>query len=407
MGVKFRADTTGYITGLRFYKGSADTGTHVGYLWNSSGGLLVTATFTTETASGWQTVNLPNPIFIGTNQTFIAAYYSSNGYYATSPGYFVTGVDNPPLYALPAGIEGPNGVFAYNGGLPTSGISNNYWVDVIFTPGTATPPVANADAYTIAEDAVLTVSAAQGVLSNDQGSGLLTAVKQSDPTHGSLTLNPDGSFTYTPVANYNGSDSFSYYVSNGTLFSSAVAVSLTVTPINDPPVATSQSVSTLANTTLPVTLTATDLDNDPLTYNIVLSPTSGSLSGTGANRTYAPNVGFSGTDTFTFVATDGLASPNVATVTITVNAPVPALTNMNPTTGTVGGANFTLTVTGTNFVNNSVVRWNGSSRSTTYVSSTQLQASIRHGSRSSRYGQCHGVQPSTRRRYIQRIVIRD
>jgi hypothetical protein len=64
VGVKFRSDTAGYITGIRFYKASTNTGTHVGNLWTSTGTHLATATFTNETASGWQQVNFSTPVAI-------------------------------------------------------------------------------------------------------------------------------------------------------------------------------------------------------------------------------------------------------------------------------------------------------------------------------------------------------
>ena len=67
LGVKFRSDTAGYITGIRFYKASTNTGTHVGNLWTSTGTLLATATFTNETASGWQQVNFATPVAITAN----------------------------------------------------------------------------------------------------------------------------------------------------------------------------------------------------------------------------------------------------------------------------------------------------------------------------------------------------
>ena len=98
-------------------------------------------------------------------------------------------------------------------------------------------PVASGDSYATAEDTLLTI-AAPGVVGNDSDvdSASLTAVLVSGPASGTLTLNANGSFSYTPNANFNGSDSFSYRASDGTLTSAAVVVSITVTPVNDPPV---------------------------------------------------------------------------------------------------------------------------------------------------------------------------
>jgi methionine-rich copper-binding protein CopC len=146
LGVKFRADTNGFITGLRFYKGPNNTGTHVGHLWTATGTLLATATFTGETASGWQQVTLASPVAISANTTYVASYYAPVGRYSVDDNYFAAGgVDNPPLHALASGVAGGNGVYRYGtgGGFPTSTFAaSNYWVDVVFDTGAAdtTPP---------------------------------------------------------------------------------------------------------------------------------------------------------------------------------------------------------------------------------------------------------------------------
>src|SRR5262249_26832219 len=132
LGVKFRSDVVGYVTGLRFYKGSANTGTHVGHLWSSTGTLLATATFTGETASGWQQVTLSSPVAISANTTYVASYYAPAGGYSYTTGYFATvGVDNGPLHALASGQNGGNGLYSYGAdGFPTQSYNgSNYWVD--------------------------------------------------------------------------------------------------------------------------------------------------------------------------------------------------------------------------------------------------------------------------------------
>ena len=82
VGVKFNSATAGSITGIRFYKGSANTGTHVGNLWSASGTLLATVTFTNETASGWQQANFSSPVSITAGATYIASYHTNKGNYA-------------------------------------------------------------------------------------------------------------------------------------------------------------------------------------------------------------------------------------------------------------------------------------------------------------------------------------
>ena len=133
----------------------------------------------------------------------------------------------------------------------THSITAAYSGDASFTGSTSpalshtvtaanSPPAAAADAYSTAEDAALTVPAGTGVLSNDSDPDAdpLTAVLDAGPSSGALTLNADGSFTYTPNANFNGSDQFTYHASDGTASSSTVAVSITVDPVNDAPVFT-------------------------------------------------------------------------------------------------------------------------------------------------------------------------
>ncbi len=100
LGVKFRSDIAGYITGISFYKGGGNTGTHVGHLWTSSGTLLATATFSGETATGWQQVSFASPVAISANTTYVASYFAPAGGYAIDAGYFATsGYDNAPLHA--------------------------------------------------------------------------------------------------------------------------------------------------------------------------------------------------------------------------------------------------------------------------------------------------------------------
>ena len=144
LGVKFRSDVAGSVTGIRFYKASTNTGTHVGSLWSGGGALLAQATFANETASGWQQVTFSSPVAIAANTTYVASYHAPNGHYAEDDNYFASsGVDSAPLHALAAGVDGPDGVYAYGASstFPTNNyLSANYWVDVVFSgsqPGTA------------------------------------------------------------------------------------------------------------------------------------------------------------------------------------------------------------------------------------------------------------------------------
>jgi hypothetical protein len=150
VGVKFRSDNNGFVTAVRFYKGSGNSGTHIGHLWSAAGANLGTVTFTNETATGWQTATFAAPIAVTANTTYIASYYAPNGRYAADDNTFAdAGVDNAPLHALRNGVDGGNGVYRYGsgGGFPTNTwLSANYWVDVVFTDNgvDTTPPSVSA-----------------------------------------------------------------------------------------------------------------------------------------------------------------------------------------------------------------------------------------------------------------------
>ncbi|HEY2641256.1 MAG TPA: DUF4082 domain-containing protein [Streptosporangiaceae bacterium] len=141
LGVKFAVQTSGWIYGVRFYKGSGNTGTHTGSLWTDTGTLLAHGTFSNETASGWQILEFPAAVAVSAGQTYVASYFAPNGDYAATNGYFASGpVTNAPLQALQDGTDGGDGVFAYGGDqFPSSTFeSANYWVDPVLY--TSPPP---------------------------------------------------------------------------------------------------------------------------------------------------------------------------------------------------------------------------------------------------------------------------
>jgi hypothetical protein len=139
VGVSFHVDYNGYITGIRFYKNTANGGTHIGHLWSSAGQLLGTATFTGEGSSGWQQANFSTPVPVTANTTYVASYFAPQGHYSADPGYFTSsGVANPPLHADGAS----NGLYSYGptAVFPTSTYAgSNYWVDVVYIPGQSMP----------------------------------------------------------------------------------------------------------------------------------------------------------------------------------------------------------------------------------------------------------------------------
>lgn len=137
VGVKFRTDVSGFVRGVRFYKGNLNTGTHIGSLWSSSGAQLASGTFVNETASGWQELRFNTPIAISADTTYIVSYHSTGYYSATSNAFGTSGKDKESLHILRNGDDGGNGVFNYGTSsvFPTrSSQASNYFVDVIFLP---------------------------------------------------------------------------------------------------------------------------------------------------------------------------------------------------------------------------------------------------------------------------------
>jgi VCBS repeat-containing protein len=183
-------------------------------------------------------------------------------------------------------------------------------------------PVAQDDRYTTNEDTPLLVPA-PGVLGNDSDvdGDSLTAVLVSGPAHGTLALNPDGSFTYTPAENFCGEDSFTYKAYDGALYSNVATVRITVTCVNDAPVAHDDEASVLedSSVTIPVLGNDYDPDGDPLSVSIVSGPANGRATvNPDGTITYTPNPDFCGTDSFTYKACDPSGACDTATVTIHV-----------------------------------------------------------------------------------------
>jgi VCBS repeat-containing protein len=187
------------------------------------------------------------------------------------------------------------------------------------------PPIAGNDSYGTNEDTVLNVGA-PGVLGNDSDpeGAPITAVLATNPSKGNVTLNSNGSFSYTPNANANGADSFTYRANDGSANSAPATVSINIAAVNDPPVGNADSYGTSAGTTLVIGSPGvlgndTDADGNSLTAVQVAAPTNGSLTlNANGGFSYTPNAGFSGTDSFTYRPNDGTVDGNVTTVTINV-----------------------------------------------------------------------------------------
>jgi len=257
----------------------------------------------------------------------------------------------------------PDGAFVYTPNLhfngndsltyqarDTSGtLSNTATVTITVLPVNDAPVAVN-DSYTTDEDTALMVPA-PGVLANDSDvdSATLT-LSVVPPLFGTLVLQPDGAFVYTPNLHFNGNDSFTYKLNDGSLDSNVAMVTITVNAVNDVPVATAQAVTTNVDTAVAITLSASDIDSPSLTFSIVSGPAHGSLgplsppsctaSGGGANCTatvmYSPAIHVTGPDSFTFKVNDGSLDSAPAAVSITVSTPSISLALINTTLVSVG-----------------------------------------------------------------------
>ncbi|WP_247429529.1 DUF4082 domain-containing protein [Bradyrhizobium sp. 139] len=235
LGVKFVPAVSGKITGIRFYKGPENTGTHIGDLWTTNGTLLGSATFTNETASGWQQVNFATPITVNAGVTYVASYHTNTGHYSSTDFYFINygGLTKGALTAPGSSL---NGVFAYGSGpiFPddvSSTKAANYWVDVVFSDSGTTSPQANGDSgFTVTQNGVLNIPASALLANDTNPSGLafsLTGV--SNPVNGSVSYNAQNqTVTFTPANGYAGTAGFAYTITDTSGQSGAGQVSLKV-----------------------------------------------------------------------------------------------------------------------------------------------------------------------------------
>jgi uncharacterized repeat protein (TIGR03803 family)/VCBS repeat-containing protein len=298
-GTVFRMDSAGTVTTLHSFGNSVEGANPYAGLIQASDGLFYGTTLFGG-ASGFGTV----------------FKMDSAGTVTTLHSF--TGEDGANPYA--GLVRASDGTFY---GTTRLGGPNN--TGVIFRIQINNAPVAHNDAFTTDQSTTLSVNA-PGVLGNDSdldGDALSVSTITVPPSHGSLTLNADGSFSYTPVANFSGSDNFSYKASDGSAESNDATVSITVGAANHPPVASNGSIGTTEDTQATGQLQATDADGNPLTFIIVSNGTKGAAAITNVSTgafTYTPNLNANGTDSFTFKTNDGTADSNTATVSITVTS---------------------------------------------------------------------------------------
>ncbi len=174
-------------------------------------------------------------------------------------------------------------------------------------------PVVAGQSVEVKEDGTVSIT----LTGSDEDGDDLSITVLSQPKNGTLSgTGPD--FTYSPKANYSGSDSFTFKANDGKADSNTATVSISVASVNDKPVVAGQSVGVKEDGTVSITLTGSDEDGDDLSFTVLSQPKNGTLSGTGPDFTYSPKANYSGSDSFTFRANDGKADSNTATVSISV-----------------------------------------------------------------------------------------
>jgi hypothetical protein len=316
LGVKFRAEVNGFITGVRFYKGSTNTGTHIGSLWTSAGQLLATATFTNETASGWQQVNFSAPVAINADTIYVASYHTSSGNYAANSGHFATsGVDNPPLHVLQDGVSGGNGVYAYSvsSTFPNSTYqSTNYWVDVVFSPNT-TAPTLNSIAVTPATPTIQAGATRQftatGTYSDSSTQDITSQVTWTSSGTAVATINSTGLATGVSAGTTTISATQGSVTGRTTLTVQSAPLTITTTSLPGGMAGVAYSAMlTASGGTTPYTWS---LSSGSLPGGLTLNATTGSISGT-------PTA--AGTSTFTVQVTDAAAATASKSLSIVITA---------------------------------------------------------------------------------------
>ena len=186
-------------------------------------------------------------------------------------------------------------------------------------------PTAASDSFTTNEEEKLTIEAAKSILNNDADvdNDALEAILMKATAHGKLELNKDGTFTYTPDKDYNGSDSFTYKATDGKLESAVQTVEIEVKAVNDTPTAKDSSMNVTEDEAASGVVEASDADKDTLTFAIAENGQKGKAVLTDAetgNFTYTPDKNANGEDKVVFTVTDGKGEPVKATVSISIKA---------------------------------------------------------------------------------------
>jgi hypothetical protein len=265
----------------------------------------------------------------GTVASFKLSTLPSNGsFYSNSAG---TGTALTTTDVITATSNGatiyfkPNADWNGSTNFQYSATDNNGLVSSSNATGTITvtavndAPTATANSVTTDEDTAVTGN----VIGQDVDGDSLTYTVSTNPSHGTVSIDPaTGGYTYTPNANYNGSDSFEVTVADGKGGTTTVTVPVTVTAVNDAPTATANSVTTDEDTPVNGNVIGQDVDGDSLSYTVSSNPSHGTVSIDSATGgyTYTPNANYNGSDSFEVTVADGKGGSTTVTVPVIVIA---------------------------------------------------------------------------------------
>src|ERR1700676_741363 len=345
LGVSFKSDVSGTITGIRFYKSSANTGSHVGRLWNHNGTLLASVTFTGETASGWQQANFSTPVAITANTVYVASYGLTLGHFSANWNYFATsGFNSAPLHAL----QTPDGVYGTLGAYPVyTHQAANYWVDVVFKATSSTAPSISS------QPASKTVTLGQTASFSVTATGTASLSYQWQKNGAAISGATSSNYTTPATASTDNGALFAVVVSNSVGKVTSNSATLTV---NSPPAITSQPVSKTVIAGQTATFAVTATGGTPLSYQWQKNGTAISGATSAGYTTPAETTADNGAQ-FTAVVsnTGGNATSNAATLTVNASTLVLNASPVSLSFGSIDtGATSTLGVTLTNSGNSSV-----------------------------------------------------
>jgi chitodextrinase len=332
VGVKFSSSVAGNILGLRFYKGPANTVTHVGSLWAANGTLLAQATFTNETASGWQQVNFSAPVAISINTIYVASYHTNIGRYSSDDYYFKNhGVTNVPLNAPADGVNGPQGVYALGttSAFPTQTFASaNYWVDVLFSPASSdtTPP--SAPTNLLATGSVATASLTWTASTDNVGVTGYNVYRSTISGFTPSSSNLVGSTTLTSFTNSGLAAGTYYYLvtaldAAGNMSAPSNQAPATVTADTTPPTVALTAPASNATVSGTVTISANASDNVAVAsvqFTLDGSPLGSPVTAAPYNLSWDTTTASNGSHTLGAIARDTSGNQaNATTVAVTVS----------------------------------------------------------------------------------------